>query len=123
MDYVNDTNVHSEIDKIENYCWLDCRKDCKFTYYIKDYIKFGHPSISLLGADITIKHNSLPDILIVYLFETTLNAFICNFGGLLGLWLGLSVFTIFSEFRDICIKLIRNRNNNWTTMNNRNIVH
>ena len=56
-----------------------------------------------------MKHSSFPDILITHLPEITFNAFVCNFGGLLGLWLGLSVFTIFSEFRDICIKLFVKR--------------
>ncbi len=57
----------------------------------------------------SIKHNKIPDILITHLPEITFNAFVCNFGGLLGLWLGLSVFAIFSEFRDICIAIFGKR--------------
>ena len=42
-----------------------------------------------------ILHNSMPDITIRYIPEMPLLTFICNFGGILGMWLGLSFYTIF----------------------------
>ena len=88
-------------------CLLNCKKDCWFTHFIHNTEvkeKIRDP-LSLLK----IFHSSYPDILITHLPEITFNAFVCNFGGLLGLWLGLSVFAIFSEFRDICIKLFEKK--------------
>ena len=46
---------------------------------------------------ITIQHNRLPDLFISYVPETTFITFIGNFGGLLGMWLGISVITIFHD--------------------------
>ena len=88
-------------------CQAKCRKDCRFTYFLHTYE--NHEQTRSKAGWIVISHNSLPDILITHLLEITFNAFVYNFGGLLGLWLGLSVFAIFSEFRDICIKLFDKR--------------
>ena len=102
------TNLQDDLnfDQAEAECILECRKDCKFNYYLTSldeiHSRHLHPPYALL----TVTHNSLPDILIQYLPEITLNAFICNFGGLLGLWLGLSILSIFNEFSRIFHKLI-----------------
>ena len=86
-------------------CLQECRKDCKFSYFINSYENKGNFEETRMKTRNLIIHSPFPDILITHLPEITFNAFVCNFGGLLGLWLGLSVFAIFSEFRDICIKL------------------
>ena len=39
----------------------------------------------------------MPDIIIKYLPQTTFLSLVCNFGGLLGMWLGLSVLNIFES--------------------------
>src|ERR1700761_6964482 len=114
-----------EINEVN--CLLECKKHCLYTHFIYNYEKGEHELRK--SAVLDIKHSSLPDILIIHLPEITFNAFVCNFGGLLGLWLGLSVFAIFSEFRDICIKLFGKRqqivmyckNSNYYTKNILNV--
>ena len=105
------TSTAAEID-----CLPECRKDCKFSYYISNYEKLGN--FTRKKTRIQLLHSPMPDILITHLSEIPFNAFICNFGGLLGLWLGLSVFSIFSEFRDFCIKLFGKQQK---TVNNYNL--
>ena len=95
--------------RTEYQCLQECRKDCKFTHFITNN-EFDDKQATSYTVHLIVSHNNLPDILIKHLPEITFNAFVCNFGGLLGLWLGLSVFAIFTEFRDICIKLFRNLN-------------
>ena len=46
---------------------------------------------------ITIQHNRLPDLFVSYIPETTFVSFVGNFGGLLGMWLGISVISIFDD--------------------------
>ena len=47
--------------------------------------------------NIKIIHSEYPDIFIEHIPEMSLISFLCNFGGLLGMWLGLSLFGIFNE--------------------------
>ena len=96
-----------EIIKSEINCSLVCRKDCKFSHFISNYENKG--IFTPMASHTQIIHSPLPDILITHLPEITFNSFVCNFGGILGLWLGLSVFAIFSEFRDIVINLFEKR--------------
>ena len=46
------------------------------------------------SAIILIQHSSVPDIIVRHKFEMSLMSFVCNFGGLLGMWLGFSVLSI-----------------------------
>ena len=76
-------------------CEDQCHKECHFTYYsftISKYIV-----IDKFQAYFQFSHNSLPDITIRYIPEMPLLTFICNFGGILGMWLGLSFYTIFHD--------------------------
>ena len=70
-----------------------------------------------------IKHSKIPDVLITHLPEITFNAFVCNFGGLLGLWLGLSVFAIFRGIRDILLKLFDKRQQTFNICFKPNIIN
>ena len=45
-------------------------------------------------AGLKINHNEMPDITIRYIPEMPLLTFICNFGGILGMWLGISFYSI-----------------------------
>ena len=53
----------------------------------------------------------MPDILIRYIPEITFNSFACNFGGLLGMWLGVSILSIISHFKSVIINY-KNYNSN-----------
>ena len=76
-------------------CEDQCHKECHFTYYsfsINIYVETHENNCGL-----RIRHNEMPDITIRYIPEMPLLTFICNFGGLLGMWLGLSFYTIFHD--------------------------
>ena len=53
-----------------------------------------------------IVHNKLPDIFLTHIPEVSFIEFICNFGGLLGMWLGFSVWTILDDVTKLFIKFI-----------------
>ena len=76
-------------------CENQCHKECQFTYYSFTISKYTE--INMYHASFSINHNSLPDITIRYIPEMPLLTFICNFGGILGMWLGLSFYTIFHD--------------------------
>ena len=106
-----DLFVWKDLDPIngkEMVCDTKCKKDCKFTHYQNDSQQIFRDKNEVFTF-INIKHNSAPDILVTHSPEITFNAFVCNFGGLLGLWLGLSVFTTSYEILDLIIKLFGER--------------
>ena len=102
---------------IEFICNKNCRMDCDFNYYLweqkttnmprvkKENIRLEYSFEGRTRYFISIKHNHFPDILIEYLPQTTFLSFVCNFGGILGMYLGLSILTIFTGITDIFIKI------------------
>ena len=90
-------------------CTNNCKEDCKFKYYISDkkVIKAFDWAIS----SIFIRHNGMPDIFVRHIPEITFLSFISNFGGLLGMWLGLSMFTILKSITFQFYNMINNFNN------------
>ena len=109
-------------------CLEKCKTDCNSKrYFIKDYDVINKMS-SLTTQENTMiefEHNSMPDIIVRHTFEMTLMSFVCNFGGLLGMWLGLSILSIskdifecFQSFRQfITIKIINPININQKIFN------
>ena len=90
-------------------CEDQCHKECHFTYYSVTIDKYN--VIDMYQARFIINHNEMPDITIRYIPEMPLLTFICNFGGILGMWLGISFYTIL----EIMWKIFRNHilsNNN-----------
>ena len=82
-------SIHFETIKS---CEDNCHKECHFTYYsftINKYLKFN-----MYQARLKINHNEMPDLTIRYIAEMPLLTFICNFGGILGMWLGISFYSI-----------------------------
>ena len=95
-----------EIDE-ELKCFSKCPKDCKFIYFITNDMRQENTKIVVQDTSYTridIEHNRLPDIIVVHYPEITFIGFICNFGGLLGLWLGLNVLQLFNDV----LKIIQN---------------
>ena len=90
-------------------CFTKCPKDCTFDYFMWDNIKKEFPTGIAGGKSFTkinLEHNRLPDIIVSHYPEITFIGFISNFGGLLGLWLGLNVLTIFDDVLKIIQFLI-----------------
>ena len=79
---------------IEHRCTEKCLKDCNFIYYIHTHEESKNIDLKNTFIQIIIEHNNLPDVLIKYLPRTEFISVVCQFGGLIGMWLGLSVFAI-----------------------------
>ena len=89
-------------------CMKQCKQDCSFEYYVYD-ITFGsekEPNFYYKGSNIHIYHKLIPDIYIKHIPETTFISFISNFGGLLGMWLGISVILIFENIFNLFKQII-----------------
>ena len=83
-----------KIEMVE--CNKKCRPDCKFKYYLwetKERVK-GPTDDSVF---LTLRHSRIPDVIIRYSPQLSFISFVCNFGGLIGMWLGLSILAIFSH--------------------------
>ena len=96
----NNLHLSNASDNRENeilqLCKKRCPKECQLTYYsftLNKYIDNDKPS---MDVTIFVSHNEMPDLFIRHIPEMPLMPFICNFGGLLGMWLGASFLTILS---------------------------
>ena len=89
-----------------------CSQECKPDYNTQKYlIEIGEtmknaPEIPE-KSNIHIHHSSTPDIIVRHSIEMTLMSLVCNFGGLLGMWLGFSVFSISKDIFDSLHSLFR----------------
>ena len=79
-----------------------CLSECDFKYYLRDEPRTFSKDNDVWKefSAITLKHNQMPDLVIRHLPELTLMSLVCNFGGLLGMWLGFSILTTFKGIRD-----------------------
>ena len=73
-------------------CYGKCNQECHITYYSFTINKFRQ--IYIDQAYFLFKHNAMPDLTIRHIPEMSLLTFICNFGGILGMWLGVSFVSI-----------------------------
>ena len=96
-------------------CEDQCHQDCHFTYY--SYTVSKSEEIKIAQSILRFRHNEMPDLTIRHIAEMPLLTFICNFGGILGMWLGVSFFRIFE------IIWIRFRLNILSKMNYNNITN
>ena len=73
-------------------CLDNCQDDCSFKYYPFQLNNVG--KYETRKTKIILEHNELPDILVEQNPEMNFTTFVCNFGGLLGMLLGLSFLSI-----------------------------
>ena len=78
--------------QIENQCIDRCRPDCVKRYYFTDIRSSRENKKGLMR--LTIVHDQYPDQVTEHLPEMTFISFASNFGGLLGMWLGLSALAL-----------------------------
>ena len=78
---------------IENVCSQRCKPDCSAKQFLFEISKSDENLIKD-AIIISLIHGSIPDVIVRHIFEMSLISFVCNFGGLLGMWLGLSLLSI-----------------------------
>ena len=76
------------VHEILEICYNQCNRECHITYYSFTIDKIFE--IDMYQADLFFKHNEMPDLTIRHIPEMPLLTLICNFGGILGMWLGVS---------------------------------
>ena len=83
-------------------CSEKCKSDCSSKQYFTVMSIKQVTDISYLSDNTHVKfeHNSIPDIIVRQSDEMSLMSFVCNFGGLLGMWLGFSILSISKDIFD-----------------------
>ena len=99
-------------NKLYRGCERQCQPDCQDYHYLYDIILLGYNPYNVkLGFnsvfDIRLQHNRLPDVLVRHMPEMTFIAFVSNFGGLLGMWLGMSALIIFDNILSFTKRIIK----------------
>ena len=99
-------------NKFYRYCERQCEQDCDEYYYSYDVKSMGNKLYKIKQGfyhafDIAIQHNRLPDVLVRHMPEMTFIAFVSNFGGLLGMWLGMSALIIFDNILSFTKRIIK----------------
>ena len=93
-------------------CSSNCKYDCKLNHYswdLKVMNEWMKKEQWLKMGRIHMKHNRMPDVIVRHIPETSFITFVCSFGGLLGMWLGLSVLLIFDKTFSFVNKQVRSR--------------
>ena len=116
-------------------CGNICQEDCHQAYYLTTVEKKLNTENSRvlqfnIGIRLQIETNSNPNILIEHFAEITFISLFCNFGGLLGMYLGISLQTVTQKAIEISEKLlmkinffnIKNNNQNIFVINRPNIM-
>jgi len=96
-------------------CNVQCKHDCLTYYYIYNVSKNHLVNIeqyykidNFQATHVEICHNSVPDVEVRHLPEITFISLVCNFGGLLGLWLGFSILTMLTDMIWLTSTIINN---------------
>ena len=111
--------LNRKLDKCEAYykffnnimskCSSVCKIECDYIYYSFTQTKIMNNNDNI--TRIYIQHNDMPDIIIRYIAEITFISFACNFGGLLGMWLGVSFLSIIGQIKSLIVKLAKGHTN------------
>lgn len=83
--------------EIRSSCEENCQNECHNQFFDFEFRKKTKLPLSSwdMRTSAYISHNHLPDQVIEHLPEMTFISFIASFGGLVGMWLGLSALAIF----------------------------
>ena len=100
----NEEEYNYQIYSIKLDCEKMCKMDCNEKYYQIEIETFEINNSDVKNL-IKIRHNEFPDIYVEYIPEMNLIGFFCNFGGLLGMWLGWSFSGIFSDIFNLINKI------------------
>ena len=89
----------SNVLLFKSLCAQSCQYSCRFKYYNYD-LKEEKPLPESVQKwpkrlFINVRHNRMPDEIVMHYPEMTFISFVSSFGGLLGMWLGMSVLATF----------------------------
>ena len=87
------TEIGYEILEI---CYDQCHKECHIEYYSFTINKLKEDKMNRIHLQ--LRHISMPDLTIRHIPEMPLLTFFCNFGGILGMWLGVAFVDILNRF-------------------------
>ena len=101
----------SLLNKYRKQCNMKCPIECTFNYYILDLdIKDENVEIEhYTKTTIRLNHNQLPDFIIEHVPEITFMTFICNFAGIISLWLGFSIMSVAQDLVGLFTKFIMSK--------------
>ena len=103
----HENHLGDSLIDIRYQCLEQCKEDCTFSHYLYDITIGESRSKFDKSLLINVQHNHIPDVYLHHIFEMTLITFISNFGGLLGMWFGISVLMIFDKLFNVS-KIINN---------------
>ena len=101
-----------------------CNLDCNFKYYsfdTQEYINIRN--LGIFHTKVIIYQSNFPDILVRHESKMNLIGFFCNFGDLLGMWLGVLVFKIFRDIIRVCNKITSQNYNKLIISNSNRLIH
>ena len=78
-----------------------CKNEWNFEYFSNKFIARSFDGY----FKVWIKYGQYPDIFVEHIPEMDLIGFLCNFGGLLGMWLGFSLFGVFNDIFILITKI------------------
>ena len=107
--------------EILEFCFHQCNKECDITYYSFTIDKLYE--IDIYKTEFTFHQSHMPDLTIRHIPEMSLLTFYCNFGGILGMWLGLSFNSILKDtWKIIRIYIVTKISINNININTNNII-
>ena len=116
----------NESERLHVHCNKMCKVECHSTNFIYDKTersdKDGHLALER-SQNMIIEHNRLPDVVVEHHPEINLISLICNFGGLLGMWCGLSVFMFLDKVIWITINTLKSPRTNINNNNNLFVIY
>ena len=93
---ISNCTVQESVEKVTILrCIEQCKIECHYSYYSMTINTLS--DVKYMNTTIFIRHNEMPDLDIRHIPEMPLMTLICNFGGLLGMWLGASFLNILGE--------------------------
>ena len=129
--YYNCSNgrYRSTIVSLQSKCMYQCPDECDQKYFFMQHknskrrsYNYDRDQIVKTLSQIQILSSDLPTIIIIHLPEMTLISLLCNLGGLIGMWLGISIASTFGKLTDLVkvsiTNLISSCITNNTTINN-----
>ena len=100
--------IQSKINMaIYSKCQSSCRFNCLEKYYSQILDKSSESNFTHISI---FKNMAMPDITIKHIPDISFISFVCNFGGLLGMWLGLSFIKVLTTLKDLIITILKFRN-------------